>query len=156
MGVETQDLGEPQPLHERDMVAVGKPQGALPVECEDLAIGAFAGQHDAGELDEGQEALGNALARLLIPALEAKDGLEDDGVGGADFELALFDAGEQGGGLGGEDRVVVAQVAKQDVGVEEGQGHLASGASFPAHLLGHGLLSGGVFLLGHEAGQRAL
>jgi hypothetical protein len=53
VGVEADDLSQLQPLHQDDVVAFGKAQGALAIEGEDLPIGAFAGEDDPGPSQNG-------------------------------------------------------------------------------------------------------
>jgi hypothetical protein len=62
---------------------------------------------------------------MLREALEREDSLEDDRGGRLDAETAMLDAVEVEDGTGRVVRMVLHEVPREDVGVQEGEcGHL--------------------------------
>jgi hypothetical protein len=123
IGIKREGLLEPEPLHEYDVVAVGKAEVPPEVESKDAAIVPLARKDNTWQLNEGKQCSRDSFAGFFIGALEGEDRLEDDGVGGSHLEVPLFDAGENARCLGGENWVVFAEVTQEDVGVEEGKRH---------------------------------
>lgn len=120
------------------MVGVGEGDILVNVQGESLMISALAGQDDSREIDQGEYGGSNRGFRPAILALKSEDRLEDHEVGNAHLDLATFDSGEVGGGARGLVRMILEEVAQQNVRVEEREGHLSTLAL--DRLLGQGTL----------------
>src|SRR3990170_210560 len=99
------------------MIGVNEREVEVDIQIEYLAEAPLAGQNDAGKLEKGKQAVSNFGLGVSVLPLEGKDGLEDDCLGDPGFDVALLNSGEVSCASGGLLRVVLEEMAEENVGV---------------------------------------
>ena len=138
--VEADDLAELELFHEYGVVGVHEGEIEVNVQVEYLAKASLAGQDDTWELDQGKDVVSNCGLGVPVLPLQREYRFEDDRFGDADSDFPTLNPGKVGGRFGRLLRVVLEEMAEEDVGVQERNSHLLS---HPLEsLISHGLLGG--------------